>query len=323
MRAMILAAGLGTRLRPLTFARPKVLVPVLGTTILEYWAWQLHDAGFEAVVVNAFHLHRGLVTWIREKSWPIRVEVRAEPDLLGTGGGIRNVLEFFDGDPFVVINGDIICNVSLGDLYRHHLESGGFASLLLHDHPLFNNVAVSREDGILGFGQEASRLASESKDVHLLAFTGIHVIHPSVLERMMPGTSEDILTLYRLLIEEGHPPRALFADELYWREMGSVRAYQGLNEELCSLRESFLPPLQTGRRVLVHPMAEVASGVSMKGFASVGKGSQIMEDVEIENTILWDYVRIERGARLRNCIVTDGVTVRGVHEDEVLYEAGE
>ena len=113
---MILAAGLGTRLRPLTLVRPKVLVPVAGVCVLDFWIRRLYDAGFEAVVINAYHLHERLVKAIQDRHWPIPVHVEVEPELLGTGGGIGNVLEFFEKQPFLVINGDIICNVPLPEL---------------------------------------------------------------------------------------------------------------------------------------------------------------------------------------------------------------
>jgi mannose-1-phosphate guanylyltransferase len=158
MRAMILAAGQGTRLLPLTRVRPKVLSPVVGITMLEFWIHQLHQAGCEAVVVNAFHLHEKMVAAVEERTWPIPVQVLVEPLLLGTGGGLRNALDFFEDEPFVALNGDMLCNAPFQELYRQHLRSGRLVSLLMHDWPRFNNVAVGEDGQILGFGGEADRL---------------------------------------------------------------------------------------------------------------------------------------------------------------------
>jgi len=282
----------------------------------------MYVAGFEAVVVNAFHLHGMMSETIREGEWPIPVHLLVEPTLLGTGGGIRNALDFFDDEPFAVVNGDIVCRLPLERLFDQHLESGVPVSLLMHDCPSFNNVAVSEEGGILGFGSEAKRLNEERSDVRLLAFTGIHFIDPAVMRGVRRGNAAEIVPLYRELIEGGHPPRALFHPELYWREIGSLRAYHDLNQELSQLPDGYLAPLPTGIPRCLAPSVSVAHGALLEGTVVAGKGTRIMEGVELENVILWDDVLIERGSRLRNCIVTDRVRANGSHENEILIEGG-
>jgi mannose-1-phosphate guanylyltransferase len=320
VRAIILSAGLGTRLRPLTLVRPKVLVPVMGTTVLEFWVWQLHRAGFEAVVVNAFHLSERLAEEIQSRDWPIPVEVRFEPDLLGTGGGIRNVLDFFEDAPFAVVNGDIVAMVPVGELFRQHLESGCAASLLLHDWPVFNNVAVNADGQILEFGKEAKAVGEKDPRLRLMAFTGIHFIDPKIMRGITPGQPADILTVYRQLISEGTPPRALFHSELYWREMGSLGAYQDLNREFSQKPENAVPPFPTGRRVFVDPKAAVSPSARLDGMVVVGEGSRVMDGVEMRDVILWENVVVEPNSVLRNCVVTDGVRVEGVHENQILLK---
>ena len=243
---MILAAGLGTRLRPLTFARPKVLIPLGPVTILDFWAAFLAARGFEAIVLNAYHLKEILERAVSTSRWPVPIEVRSEPFPLGTGGGIRNVLDFFQDKPFAVINGDIICNARIDELLARHVQSGAPASLLMHDWPEFNNVAVDRENAIMGFGAEAAELAAERPDVRLLAFTGIHCINPEAIRPTPSGVFWDILDIYRGLIRAGNPPRAVFQNDLFWREMGSVQSYRALLAELSTLPAGFLPPLETG-----------------------------------------------------------------------------
>lgn len=319
MRAMILAAGLGTRLRPLTWIRPKVLVPVMGMPLLYYWVWRLCESGFEAVVVNAFHLSDRLVKAVQEVDWPIPVEVRVESRLLGTGGGIRNVLDFFDDEPFVVVNGDILCNVDFTSLYAQHLESNSSVSLLLHDFPAFNNVAVD-DRFILGFGDKARKLDRERSDVKLLAFTGIHVLTPQVLTGLEPGHPHEIIPVYRDLIHSGDPPSILFERSLRWREIGSVEAYRLLHSELVELPENAFPPLTSGQSICVHPTAEISPDADLRGMVVIGRNARIMDRAVLENVILWDDVEVRPKCRLRNCIVTDGVTVRGSQENEILFE---
>lgn len=318
MKAMILAAGLGTRLRPLTLIRPKVLMPLFGTTILDFWIWQLHKQGLEAVILNAFHLHERLRDYVREGVWPIGVSVEVEDELLGTGGGIRNVLDFFGDEPFAVINGDIVCKVGLKELYEKHFDSGSPATLLLHDCPPYNNVAVGENGTILGFGLEASLLKKEDPSVKLLAFTGIHFINPTILRTVPKGIPWDILTVYRGLIRDGRPPRSIFSPDLYWKDMGSLDGYLGLHREIPLYDRDFLPPLETGFRVIIHPQARVSNGARLEGFISVGRGSEVMEGVHLKDTILWEGVRVKPMSRLNQCVAVDGVTVEGTHDNEIL-----
>jgi NDP-sugar pyrophosphorylase family protein len=317
---MILAAGLGTRLRPLTFCRPKVLVPVLGATMLEFWLGRLHEAGFDGVVVNAYHLAAELVDYVASRPWPMRVEVRSEPILLGTGGGIRNVLDFFQGEPFLVVNGDVLSNAPLKDLYHRHVKLGRSVSMLMHHWPAFNNVAVDPDGGILAFGREAKDLLEARSRLSLLAYTGIQVINPEILEDLPAGQPSEILDTYRSRIVRGDQPVALFEPALYWREMGSLTGYLDLNRELSSAPGSFLSPVPTGKRIVIHERARVGPDVRLKGLVVVGKGSVVMEGAELEDSILWDGVQVGKGARLKNCVVADGVRVAGAHEWKIMVK---
>lgn len=323
MRAMLLAAGLGTRLRPLTFVRPKILTPIAGVPVLDYWLAQFHAAGFEAVIVNAFHLSDELTAKILGRTWPIPVCVKVEPVLLGTGGGIRNVLDFFDdGQPIVVVNGDIFCKVDWAEILDEYSRSGAPACLIVHDCPPFNNVAVDGNGMILGFGEDAYAMKRTRENVRLLAFTGIHVMDPRILAGLVPGEPADILALYRKLIRNGNPPRMLKPSGLFWREMGSIESYRALHAEIPRLAEGFLPPLTTGRSIWVHGDANVAPDAELKGYVSCGAGTIIPGGVELEDVILWDDVCVEPGSRLSGCIVGDGVTVKGDHRNEVIVNHG-
>jgi mannose-1-phosphate guanylyltransferase len=319
MRAMILAAGLGTRLRPLTFIRPKVLVPVMGISLLDFWIWQLHKAGFEAVIVNAFHLHAKLTSAIRGKNWPIPVDVRVESNLLGTAGGIRNVLDFFGGEPFVVVNGDIACQVDFERLMKRHVRSGCPVTLLLHDFPEFNNVLVNAER-VLAFGHQARELQKEQAGSALVAFTGIHVLNPEVLTHIGQGVAAEIIPVYNDLIRSRKPPSAVLEPNLWWREIGSIEAYQALHAELTGLPKNAHHPLPSGEKLFIHLQAEVSPEAQLTEPVVIGKNSRIMPGASLTNSILWEGVKVGRNCRLLNCIVTDGVEVKGSHENEILYE---
>ncbi len=315
---MILAAGMGTRLRPLTEVRPKVLVPLNGLPILDFWVWRLHASGYEAVVLNAFHLSDRLHRAVRESPWPLPVEVRVEEKLLGTGGGIKNVLDFFGHEPVTVINGDVISNADLKNLREAHGEGQSSVTFLMHDFPAFNNVAVSQNKNILGFGQKAREMSAAGGDVNLEAFTGIHVVNPSCFSGVPQGQPFDILKLYEEFILRGDPPRAHYQDGLFWREMGSLEAYRTLSRELSSRFLEFLKPFKTGEKIVIHPQAQVARDAVLDGCVTVGKGCSVGRRAALKDTILWDNVHVDDHCRLQGCIVADGSRVSGNHVHEVI-----
>ncbi len=317
MRAMILAAGLGTRLLPLTNSRPKALVCLRGVTLLEFWIDRLNRCGFNEVILNAYHQKDRIARAVSARRWPIPVKVLNEPVLLGTGGGIRAAVEYFGEEPVAVINVDIISNIDLTSLYERHKSSGAKVSLLLHDWPAFNNVAVNEEGAVLGFGRKAEAIQMKGNGVRLLAFTGIHFITPSALAGIASEVQVDILNIYRGLIARGAPPMALFQQDLFWREVGSIESYSKVTQELTKLKPDSLRPVPTGENISVHPEAVIHPDCKLKGSVVAGRGVRVSEGVCLENVILWNDIRIEKGSCLKDCIVADGMTISGSHTGKV------
>ncbi|HOV86998.1 MAG TPA: NDP-sugar synthase [Syntrophobacteraceae bacterium] len=318
MKAMILAAGLGTRLRPLTLVRPKPLVPVMGTDLLTYWVHRLHREGFEAVVVNAFHLHGQMVKAVSERPWPLPVHMCVEPRLLGTAGGLRNALDFFGDEPLAVVNSDVICNVSVADLYEDHLRSGCPASLLVHDFSPFNNVVVAQDGRIVQFGDRPAPPGHDGEPARIMAFTGIYCLTPSILSDVPPGHPRELVPLLTECLSKGMRVRAVTRPPFFWREIGTLDSYRRVHREL-SLREGESPgPLPAGRSFRSEGPAVENSDLSLRGFVVMGRNCRVGKEAVLEDTILWDHVEVKARSSLNNCIVTDGAVVEGNHANEVI-----
>jgi len=136
MKAMILAAGEGRRLRPLTTVCPKALMPVVNRPVIDRIIQFLKSHGVGEIIVNAHHHYEKIVDHLKEGScFDMKVEVRVEKEILGTGGGIKNTRDFWDKAPFVVINGDILTDMDLRKAYESHLKRGNLATMVLHDLP--------------------------------------------------------------------------------------------------------------------------------------------------------------------------------------------
>ena len=310
---MILAAGFATRLRPLTHSRPKVLIPIQNRALLHWLVEFVWSAGAEEVIINGHHLSDKLVDWVRRANFPIPVYVRVEKVLLGTGGGIRNVADFWDERPFVVINGDILTSIDLREVYLKHQSSGAMVTLVLKDEPRFNRVQVADDGRILGFTGGPGKL---------LAFTGITVLHPEILAVIPADIPMSIIDCYLQLISRDQKVMAHVAEEQYWRELGSLEGYFQAHQELFRLRKTPFQRLEVGGKPVVHKSARLGYNTRLDGMVCIGQECELEGDVIIQESLIWDQVKIKAGCSIRRSIIGDGVVVTESLEGVVVGKEG-
>ncbi len=265
MKAMILAAGLGTRLLPLTKKKPKPLFPILGQPLIDILIRSVKLAGCKAVIINTHHLAREIDNYVKGQDYGIPVYTRYEPTILGTGGGIKNVEDFWDEQPFMVVNGDIFSNIDLAEVYEFHLSHEHPVTLVLHDCPPFNHVWVDPADHIVGFGQlepsppSRAELAQSSQarghrlrtTVRQLAFTGIQCLDPQILDFIPERTHYSIIDAYCEIIRSGRTLKSYMARNHYWHDIGTKPGYQGAAREALARRalETVSPVAEPGMLV--------------------------------------------------------------------------
>ena len=228
MKAMILAAGLGTRLRPLTDDRPKALVEVAGHTLLEIAICRLRDFGVREVIVNTHHYADMVADYLRaHDGFGLRIEISREEDLLDTGGGLKKAAHFFlegnSQEPFLLHNVDVISTIDLARMMRFHTEQNALATLAVQDRET-SRYLLFDEGGEL-CGRRAGRdgkaeLVRPARETQALAFSGIHVISPRIFSKMKEEGAFSIIPSYLRLAAEGERIVAFRADEYYWRDLG-------------------------------------------------------------------------------------------------------
>ena len=297
MKAMILAAGLGTRLRPLTEMKPKALMPVANRPILARNAEYLISHGITEIVVNAHHHARQVVDYLKDgASFGIHIEVKVEPEILGTGGGIKNAEDFWDEEPFCVINSDILTDIDLNAVYQVHQTSGSLVTLVLHDCEPYNQILVDEQWNI--------RDIAKANMPGRYAFTGIHVIDPEVLSHIPQGIFSDIIGCYRQLIRMEKPVRACLVQGHYWRDIGSIQSYLEANREL------------SGNSFVVGPGCFVDASVTLTDWGVIGENSRLGKNVAVRRSVLWDGVTVKEGMTVVDAVVTSGrVVERDLHEE--------
>jgi NDP-sugar pyrophosphorylase family protein len=230
MKAMILAAGLGTRLRPLTDDRPKALVEVAGRTLLEIALSRLRFFGVRDVIVNMHHFAERIVEYLKaHDNFGMRIEVSREGELLDTGGGLKKAAHFFleDGgslqEPFIVHNVDVISSIDLGRMVRLHAEQGALATLAVQERDSARQLLFDEQGRLCGRRtgrDERDEFARPAAQAQALGFCGIHVISPQIFAKMEEEGAFSIIAAYLRLATQGEKIMAFRADESYWRDLG-------------------------------------------------------------------------------------------------------
>jgi len=285
MKAMILAAGLGTRLRPLTADRPKALVPVGNEPVIDSGIAYLKGYGVEHIVVNAHHHYRLLEEHLDEgRPFGVPIQVLVEPQILDTGGGIRNASCFLDTSPFIVINSDILTDIDLGKAIYAHKKNNALVTMVLHDYSPFNQIAVDEH-------MKITKIATTSRPGGL-AFTGIHIIEPALMGHIPPGVPVSIVECYRELINAEKPIMAHISKDHYWQDIGTIETYLTANKRAA-----------TGNPFLVGSDCSIENSVSLGDWAVIGNNTVLEEGVEITRSVLWEGVKVKRGTRIINSIV--------------------
>jgi len=244
MKAMILAAGLGTRLRPLTDDRPKALVTVAGRTLLEIALKRLRCFGVSEAIVNTHHYAEMIANYLKANcNFGMRIEISREEELLDTGGGLKKAAHFFLGgsreEPFLLHNVDVLSTIDLGRMIGFHTQQDALATLAVQDRETSRSLFFD-EQGVL-CGRSAGRDGKPEwtrpvDEAQALAFSGIHVISPRIFAKLEEEGAFSIIGAYMRLAARGERIVAFRADEYYWRDLGRPESVLEAGRDLASGR---------------------------------------------------------------------------------------
>lgn len=231
MKAMVLAAGLGTRLRPLTDDRPKALVEVCGRTLLEIALGRLRDFGVRDVIINVHHYADMVIDRLKAAgNFGMHIEFSREDVLLDTGGGLKQAAWFLGGnsgaegeDPFILHNVDVISNIDLQRMVESHRQTRALATLAVQERKSSRYLLFDEQDKLCGrrlVKEEKTEVVRPSQHMTELAFSGIHVISPRIFSLLTEEGVFSIVPAYLRLAAQGEKIMAFRADEYYWRDLG-------------------------------------------------------------------------------------------------------
>jgi mannose-1-phosphate guanylyltransferase len=319
MKAMVLAAGLGTRLRPLTYEIPKPMVPVLDRPVMAHILGSLRRQGFDQVIANLHYFPDAVRDYFGD-----RIEYRYEEELLGTAGGVRNVADFFGDDLIVVISGDALTDVDLNALVERHRQAGGIATLTVKkvDDTREYGVVIHDSDGRIQGFQEKPDPAEALSD---LGNCGIYCFSPEIFDyfpdRPFADWAQDV---FPALLENDVPFHVHETRE-YWNDVGSLAelrqgtwdALEGrLRIEVTgSVQED--PPVWTGHDV------EIGSDVRLMGPVAIGDRCRIGDGCALRDTIVFPGTDVAPGTIAIGAIIGRGGIVGAMRPlDELEGSAG-
>lgn len=230
MKAMIFAAGLGTRLKPITDTMPKAMVPIAGKPLLQHIILKLKNAGFDEIIINVHHFADQIISFLLENNnFGIRIEISDESEnLLETGGGIKKAAWFFDdGKPFLVHNVDILSNLDLKQLYLQNTRSKKIASLVVSSRHTSRYLLFDKQNNLKAW---INTLTNETKppvveniqQLEKLAFSGIHVISPQIFDWMGKWDGKFSIIDFYLSIVHEQAIEAYAPDNLNLLDVGKV-----------------------------------------------------------------------------------------------------
>jgi len=282
MRAIVLSAGYGTRLWPLTEDRTKPAIPILGKPLVGYVAEYLSGYGIDEIVVNLHHRPESVRRALGDgSSFGVKLFYVEEPEILGTSGALDNTREFFERDTFVVVNGKIITDIDLNAALETHRSMNALATLVLLPNTRRERFSVVETEAgrIRGFG--GMPVAGETGEAPLM-FTGIHILEPRIFEYVPRGVfSDSVIHVYPKAIANGEIVAAHVASGK-WRELSTLKRYLDISLEL--LKEEG-KPLVTGANTVISSSASVI------------------------DSVLWDDVEVGAGARVSRAILADDVKI--------------
>ncbi len=315
---MILAAGFGSRLKPLTLSLPKPMFPVLNRPLLEHVLNYLSSQGIQDIIVNVHHLPDKIVEYFGDGTdFGVRLQFSREEEILGTAGGLKKAQSFLEKETFLVINSDVLTDIDLDKALSFHKEKKSCLTLVVRqdaDPEKYEPIELADDGRITRFVNAS--IKNPPATTQRVMFTGIQIMEPEIFFRIPSGkffgTAEDV---FPAMIKEGLPVYGTL-HEKYWIDMGTRETYIQAQADALDGKLSLkiktsktpegpliVPPVHIGKE------CEIAQDSQVGPYAVLGDGCRIRTGAVVENSILWEGVTIGSRATVKNSIIGSDVSV--------------
>lgn len=321
MKAMILAAGFGTRLKPFTDEIPKPLLPIANRPQIEFILEMLRLSGATDVVINIHHFAGTIRSSLGDRYRDqVRISYSVETEILGTGGGLKQVEDFFDGDPFVLVNADTLLDMDLACAVRRHVERGAAATMVVREWREGAGFGRVEMDG----DERIRRMLPKEPGEGLtpVIFTGVHVLSGRIFDYLPPGCFSCInRDGYKAMLDAGERVYGFRASG-YWRDIGTLRSYFDANMDalrgaIPGYGESLVAEGRDTDRETGMPGVELIPPVIVGRGCRIGRGCKIGPAVVLgDGCRMGEGCRLERVVALPRALFRDGEAVNGCIRSE-------
>ncbi|MBY0356980.1 MAG: NDP-sugar synthase [Candidatus Obscuribacterales bacterium] len=335
VKAMVLAAGVGSRLDPLTSQRPKPMVPIANKPVMEHIFNLLKEHGITNVVSNLHYMPEQIKEYFADGSaFGMNLEFRYEPELSGDAGGVRACRDFFAKDTFVVLMGDLLTDADLGRIIAEHKAKKALATIGIKevdDVSQYGVVLTDAKGFITGFQEKPQPEEALSR----FASTGIYIFEPEIFDHMPASGSYGFgKQLFPKLVQAGLPVLACDV-QAYWNDVGTIAQYKQSNFDaleghlrvsMASNKESWgvrgkdcqiNASAKIEGRLALGDRCQIGPDVTIKGRVIIGDDCRIEKGACLEDTIIWSDTVVEANAQMKNCIVGSNCSVTSGNHTEI------
>ncbi|MDI6745008.1 MAG: phosphotransferase, partial [Thermodesulfovibrionales bacterium] len=293
IRIFLPAAGLGERLRPITYHIPKPLLPVLGKTLLEIILDKFSEISSDRIGVNLHYMPELMRQWIKQSAFVNRMELFPEDPILGTGGALKNAEAFLSGGHFLVHNADVLSEIDFTYLIETHLSSGNIATLATHKYPKYNNVVIDDNGYVIDVENPGTSTPDPARIAGKVAYTGIAVYSP-VIFKFLPSGISHATVAWIAASKAGHKVQALDFTGSYWSDIGTPATYA--SAIINALKRD-------GETVYIDPSVEDCNDIDMNGYIAVEREAVLAQGSFLRNCIMLPGSRTKSGEHYENCIL--------------------
>ena len=315
-KAMIMSAGMGSRLEPLTLQVPKPLVRVCNRPVMDILFEHLSSIGINDVICNTYYLSEQIISRYEKNNFGINFNYITEKELSGTAGGLRKCRFFFDDD-FVVLSADGLTNADILKGFEAHKKSNAIATIVIkevnHEEVSHYGVVVTDKNGfVTEFQEKPSIDEAKSNCIN----TGIYFFKPQIFDYIPANTFYDFAkNVFPKLLTKINT----FKINDYWSDIGTIEQYKQSMHDVfdgkCVFPHENIIKTPSGRYI---SSSKIPFDTVFKGNSSIGMNCKIGSNVVIENSILWDDVTVSDNVHLKNCIIASGKTVTASLSDKVI-----
>lgn len=313
-KAMIMAAGVGSRLDPLTQDVPKPLVPIANKPVMDILLEKLLDLSVKDVIANTHYKAEQIIERYKKNKMGINFNYVHEQTLSGTAGGVKKCQHFFDeGEDFLVLSADGLSNANLKAGIESHKKSGAIATMgikkiALEEIPNFGVVVTDESGFVTGFQEKPAIKDAKSDCIN----TGIYIFNYKIFDYIPKDTFYDFAkNVFPILLTEGTKINTFPVDE-YWSDIGTIdqysRSIQDLFNNLYEINHSGIVETPTG--AYITGKSFISSDAELTGFNTIGKGCVIGKNVKLKDCIIWDDVEVSDNVELKNCIIASHCEIK-------------